>query len=104
MPANLSRRHLCALLAGAGTLGVAGRLGAQPAVLDPASPQGRAIGYIVDATKVDRARNPQYSPGETCFNCIHYRGRTPQAPCAAVANKLVAGPGWCRIWARRPGG
>ncbi len=68
-------------------------------------PLASALGYIEDATKVDREKYPAYQPGQTCQNCILYPDPTADewGPCTLFQNRLVAADGWCVSWAKRPG-
>jgi hypothetical protein len=73
-----------------------------PAV-DPAGPQAMALGYVVDATTVDKAKFPRYEAGQTCANCQLYQGAadSESGGCLLFAGQLVAGAGWCNSWAKK---
>lgn len=75
------------------------------ALLDPASPQAKALGYIHDATKVDAKANPMYKPGQFCHNCVQWTAAADaaQGPCNLFPGKVVKGAGWCKVWALKPG-
>lgn len=68
-----------------------------------ADPTAKALGYIADASKVDKAKFPKYAAGQICGNCSLYQGKAtdPWAACPALGNKLVAGKGWCSVWAKK---
>ena len=74
-------------------------------LVDPASPQAKALGYIHDASKVDTKANPMYKPGQFCHNCIQFTGKPTdaQGPCNLFPGKVVKGAGWCKVWALKPG-
>ena len=78
---------------------------AAPAVkLDVSDPQAKALGYILDTAKVDAKANPTHKPEQKCSNCVQWQGKPTdaEAPCAIFAGKLVAGPGWCKVYAKKP--
>ena len=74
-------------------------------LVDPASPQAKALGYTHDATKVDAKANPVYKPGQNCANCIQYTGKAGAAdgPCNLFPGKTVKAAGWCKVWVLKPG-
>jgi hypothetical protein len=107
-----SRRHFLYKLAISATAPAAlsGRLLAQetppPAVkLDEADPVAVALGYKMDATKVDIAKYPQHKPEQKCSNCVLVTPGSPAGdfiPCTAFQNKLVAANGWCMAYVKKP--
>lgn len=76
---------------------------AQAARLEEKDPQAVALGYLHDATKVDRKKYPKYTPGQICANCQLYQGKPsdPWAPCGAVGGKQVNAKGWCIAWVKK---
>jgi hypothetical protein len=76
---------------------------AQAAKLEESDPAAVALGYKMDATKVDAAKFPTYKAGNVCSNCQLYSGKANDAtgPCAAFGGKLVAAKGWCSAWAKK---
>lgn len=84
---------------------LAGDAYANAGLVDPASPQAKALGYIHDATKVDAKANPVYKPGQDCANCIQYTGKAGAAegPCNLFPGKTVKAAGWCKVWVLKPG-
>ena len=65
--------------------------------------QAIALGYKVDATKVDKAKFPKYTAGQLCNNCALYQGKPADATggCPLFAGKVVAGKGWCSAWVKK---
>jgi hypothetical protein len=70
-----------------------------------ADPQAKALGYVHDATKVDAKANPNYKAGQKCTNCL----QAPKAKegdawvgCNIFGGREVAGPGWCKVYVKRP--
>lgn len=67
-------------------------------------PLAQAMGYRMDATKVDTAKFPKRAgdAGATqfCNNCALYAGGAEDAtaPCSIFQNRLVKGAGWCNAW------
>jgi hypothetical protein len=76
---------------------------AQPARLDEADPQAKALGYVHDTTKVDKARFPRHANDQKCTNCALFQGKATDAwgGCPLFGAKQVAGPGWCSAWAKK---
>jgi hypothetical protein len=76
---------------------------AQPAKLEESDPAAVALGYKMDATKVDAKKFTTYAAGNTCSNCQLYSGKAGDAsgPCAAFGGKLVMAKGWCSAWVKK---
>jgi len=77
---------------------------AQPLV-DVNDPVAKSLGYITDTTKVNAAENPTHKPTQKCANCVQFQGKVTdkQAACNLFPGKDVVGPGWCKVWAQKPG-
>jgi hypothetical protein len=71
--------------------------------LDPNSAQAKALGYVHDGAQVDRKANPNFRPEQKCNNCVHWVGKPtdPWAGCNLFPGRSVAGPGWCKVWAKK---
>lgn len=71
--------------------------------LSPSDPQAKALGYVDDATHVDKTKYPQYGPGQMCSGCQFYQGTasSTQGPCQIFQNKLVSAKGWCSSWTKK---
>jgi hypothetical protein len=65
--------------------------------LSEADPQARAVGYTEDASKVDKAKFPNFAAGQTCANCSLFQGKATDAygGCTIFGDKQVAARGWC---------
>ena len=65
-------------------------------LLDPASPEAKAVKYVEDATQASGA-----TPGSTCANCGLYQGAegSKQGPCQLFPGRDVKASGWCSSWA-----
>ena len=90
-------------LAGALALGARVALAADAPKGDPKDPQAAALGYVLDASKVDKAKYPKYAAGQACGSCQLYQGKAADAtgPCAIFAGKQVASKGWCSAYVKK---
>lgn len=63
-------------------------------------PAAKALGYVVNASKVDPKANPSYSAGQNCTSCSLFNRvpKTPFGKCEALSNRLVAEDGWCKAY------
>jgi len=66
-------------------------------------PAARAVGFSLDAAKVDRARYPEHLKGQVCRKCVQFKGGPTDAwgPCMVFAGKQVPAGGWCTSFAAR---
>ena|SRR5215207_4264144 len=100
-----SRRQFIRIATCTGAAMLASRevLAADPPMVDEKDPQAAALGYVADASRVNKAKYPNYAPGQICGNCQFYQGRagTGAAPCTILAGKRVAEKGWCSAWAKK---
>jgi hypothetical protein len=99
-----SRRSFIAL---AGITGAAVLAGIRPELglaqagelphLSESDPTAKALGYVEDASKVDKTKFPAYKPGARCANCNFFQGKPTDAyaPCQIFPGKAVAAKGWC---------
>lgn len=74
-------------------------------LIDVNDPVAKSLGYIADSSKVDAKANPTHKPNQKCTTCIQYQGKAAdkQAGCNLFPGKAVAGAGWCKVWAQKPG-
>ncbi|MDA0665720.1 MAG: high-potential iron-sulfur protein [Proteobacteria bacterium] len=71
------------------------------AVVAETDPAAAAIGYKVNASKVDKAKYPKYAAGQNCANCALYKKVSDKAGgCTVFAGKQVAAAGWCSAWVK----
>jgi hypothetical protein len=114
MTNQTSRRNFLKLaVAGAASLPILNNINAASAQAAPTTavsasdPMASALGYVVDATKVDKAKFPKYQAGQLCKNCVLYLegGKTvtdakgEHGKCGLFQNGLVAANGWCNSYA-----
>ena len=96
-----SRRQFIQIIPLAGAALLASR-GAHAAMVDEKDPQAVALGYVADATKVNKAKYKQYAAGQVCSNCALYQGgAAASGGCALFPGKQVAGAGWCSAYAKK---
>lgn len=71
----------------------------------------KALGYHVDAGKVDVKKFPKRAGAagqkQFCYNCMFYQAKgdpkaSAKAPCTIFANKNVLTKAWCNSWAQNP--
>jgi len=86
-----------------GALGGVAVAHAQAAMVSESDPQAKSLGYLADATKVDKAKFPKYAAGQLCSNCALYKGKATDAAggCGIFPGKQVAGKGWCSAYAKK---
>ncbi len=101
-----SRRQFIRLAACSGAALLASRqaLAADAPVLDEKDPQAIALGYVADAARANKAKYPNFAPGQACSNCQFYQGKAGSAtgPCPLFGGKQVAAKGWCSAYAKKP--
>ena len=101
---RISRRDLvAAVLPASAALLLVRSAGAQDAMphVDPSDPTAVALGYVPDASQVDKAANPMFKEGSMCANCAQIMGNEGDEwrPCNIFPGKLVHSHGWCKVWA-----
>ena len=72
-------------------------------MLDEKDTQAVALGYVADASRVDRKKNPKFVAGQKCANCSLFMGSAGDAagPCPLFPRRAVAAIGWCTAWAKK---
>ena len=93
-----SRRSFVILSASAGAALALSRLAcAEPQKVSESDANAKQLGYVEVASKVDKAKYPNYSAGQECSNCSLYQDQAGQAfgGCTLFGTKLVAAHGWC---------
>lgn len=98
-----ARRQFIQLIpvAGLSALGVRAAH-AQAALVSEKDPAAVQLGYVADASKVDKAKFKNFQAGQHCGNCALYQGGSaPAGGCPLFAGKQVANAGWCSAWAKK---
>lgn len=98
-----SRRQFIQIIPVAGATLVAGRVRAQPAMVKEDDAQAKALGYVSEAGKTDKAKYKQYAAGQSCGSCMLFQGKAGDAAggCALYPGKQVAAKGWCSAYAKK---
>jgi hypothetical protein len=62
-----------------------------------------ALGYVADASKVDKAKYAQYVAGSKCGNCSLYQGAAGSAAggCPLFPGKQVSANGWSTAYVKK---
>jgi hypothetical protein len=65
--------------------------------LSESDPKARAVGYVEDAARVDKAKYPNFAAGQSCGNCSLFQGKSTDAwgGCTLFGDQQVAAKGWC---------
>jgi len=65
-------------------------------MLSATDPEAAALGYNPDASKVNKAKFPQYAAPQACGNCALYQGgKAATGGCPMYPGKQVSIKGWC---------
>jgi hypothetical protein len=70
---------------------------------DPASAQGKALGYVHDAATVDTGKFANYVAGSQCDGCQLYLGGEQWGGCGIFPGQQVNAKGWCTAWVKKAG-
>ena len=97
----LSRRSFLVAVATSGAVLATGAQG--QTLVDEASAQAVAVGYVADAKRADVKKFPRFADGQLCSNCALYQGSAVDAVggCALFGTSKVAGAGWCSAWSKK---
>jgi len=70
------------------------------AMVDEKDAQAIALGYVEDASRVDKVKFPSYVAGSNCKGCALYLGKADDLAggCPLFPAKNVTAKGWCRSW------
>lgn len=71
-------------------------------MVDEADAQAKALGYVADASKVDKAQFANYVDGSMCSGCALYQGGDTAGPCGLFPGRAVSAHGWCSAFAKKP--
>ena len=73
------------------------------ALVKEGDPTAVALGYVVDAAKIDAKKQPVYVPGSSCSTCALFQGKATDvsAACLVFGGKQVAAKGWCTGWSKK---
>ena len=73
-------------------------------MLDEKDPTAAALGYVADASRVDKVKYTKFAEGQACSNCVLYQGAAGSEAglCPLFSGKQVAAKGWCASYAKKP--
>jgi hypothetical protein len=73
-------------------------------MLDEKDAVATALGYVSEASRVDKVKYAKFADGQACGNCALYQGAAgvTSGPCPLFAGKQVSAQGWCGSYARKP--
>lgn len=99
-----SRRQFIRIVPVAGAAALFTRTAWSQAMVDEKDPQAAALGYVSDASKVDKAKYKNFVAGSHCGNCALFQGKADAAsgPCPLFPGKLVATKGWSSAYVKKP--
>jgi hypothetical protein len=97
------RTFLITSIGVASTLALSRTAFADAPKVEESDPTAQALGYKLDASKVDKAKFAKYAAGQDCGNCQFYQGKPTDAfaPCPMFSSKLVASKGWCSAYVKK---
>lgn len=101
-----NRRVFVLQLAAGGSVLLAASAQAQvspPPMVTDQDATAAALGYTLDATKVNIRKYPKYAQGQRCGNCQLYTGKVgePAGACGIFPGKLVAANAWCSAYTQK---
>ena len=62
-----------------------------------------SLGYVADASRVDKAKYPNYAAGQACSSCTLFQAAAgaEAGACPLYAGKQVSAKGWCSAFAKK---
>lgn len=101
---NSTRRDFIRIVPAAGAGLLIGQAAFAQAMVDEKDAQAASLGYVADATKVNKTKYPKYTAEQHCGACQLYQGKAGAAagPCALFPGKQVAMKGWCSAYVKKP--
>lgn len=74
----------------------------QPLVSE-SDPQALALGFKLDALKVDSKKYPTFTASQKCSTCALYQGKAndEKGGCTIFAGKSVYAKSWCTAYAKK---
>ena len=105
MSASNRRVFMLQVLGGSAALACSGSLQAAPKKVEESEPKAVSRGYKHDSTQVDTKKFPKHAAGQKCNGCMAWLGKPADAwaECDLMADRLVAGGGWCSSYVKTKG-
>ena len=62
-----------------------------------------SLGYVADASRVDKAKFANFAVGQNCAGCTLFQGAAgaDAGGCPLYAGKQVSAKGWCSAYAKK---
>ena len=100
---NSTRRNFIRIVPAAGAGLLIGQAAFAQAMVDEKDAQAVALGYVADASKVNKTKYPKFTAEQNCGNCQLYQGKAGAAAggCALFPGKQVAAKGWCSAYVKK---
>ncbi len=72
--------------------------------VDVNDPTAKALGYVLDTSKVDDKKFAAHKAEQKCNNCVQFQGKAGDAVggCNMFPGKQVEGAGWCSAYTKKP--
>ena len=72
-------------------------------MVDEKDPAAVSLGYVADASGVDKAKYPNYAAGQACSNCSLFQAAVgaEAGGCPLFAGKQVGAKAWCSAYAKK---
>lgn len=71
-------------------------------MVDEKSPQAQSLGYVADASNVDKAKFASFKEGSNCAGCALYSAAGAESGgCSIFPGQKVSAKGWCSAWAKK---
>lgn len=97
-----NRRVFVLSVATGAALLTATRPAAAQAMVSESDPQAVALGFVADASKVDKSKHPKFVAGSRCGNCALYQGgANAKGGCPLFAGKQVSANSWCNSYVKK---
>lgn len=101
---KITRRTFISFAAGLASAATFGRhTRADAGVVQESDANAVALGYKMDASKVDKTKFPKFQAGQACANCQFFQGKAgnAMAPCTIFGGKQVSAKGWCSAYMKK---
>ena len=72
-------------------------------MVDEKDPSAAALGYVAEASRVDKAKYPKFAADQNCSNCALFQAQAGAASggCPLYPAKQVSAKAWCSAYAKK---
>ena len=101
---NTRRQFIrCVSATGAAMLVGVEAMAADLPMVDEKDATAVALGYVADASRVNKAKFTTFAAGQACSGCQLFQGKAGEksGPCPLYAGKQVSAAGWCSAFAKK---